>query len=349
MRNLFILLLFLALSSSVFSKCSRNPDEYIFVAFWNLENLFDTIDDPQKNDEDFLPSGIYEWTEERLERKMYNLSRVIRSMNNSKGPDILGVCELEHQYLLDSMANNFLSDFNYKSVALESPDNRGIDNGLMFKSDKFKLLSVSGDTVKLSDNYNTRLILHVTLLSNKNDTLEIFVNHWPSRRGGEEESEPNRSNAAIVLRDAVNKVLSKNPFAKIIILGDFNDEPTNNSILNYLKAVPLICDSIETIEHLEDRENILYNTAYERYAAGEGSFKYRENWNMLDQIIISRDMLIGNTLLYDCGSFEVYKPFFMVTQSGQFQGTAFPTFGGRRYLGGYSDHFPVTAFFKYLR
>lgn len=349
MKKIFLLLLILFLSSTVFSKCASSPDEFIFIGFWNLENLFDTTDDPQKNDEDFLPSGIYDWTEERLERKMYNLARVIRSMNDNNGPDILGVCELEHQYLLDSMSNNFLSDFKYQSVALESPDNRGIDNGLMFKSDKFKLLSVRGDTVLLSDRYNTRLILHVTLQSLNKDTLEIFVNHWPSRRGGEEDSEPNRIDAANTLRNSIDSILKKNPMAKIIVLGDFNDEPTNTSILKTLKAMPLICDSVDAIGLIEDQENNLFNTAYEKYASGIGSFKYRENWNMLDQIIISKELLIGNSLLYACSSFEVYKPHFMVTQTGQFQGTPLPTFGGRRYLGGYSDHFPVTAIFKYVR
>src|SRR5690606_14060517 len=112
MKKLFLTVLLL-LFVSVFSlNCTTNPDEYLFVAFWNLENLFDTTDDDDKNDLDFLPDGLYEWTQERLERKIYNLSRVIRSMNDNSAPDILGVCELEHVYLLDSMANQFLSDFN---------------------------------------------------------------------------------------------------------------------------------------------------------------------------------------------------------------------------------------------
>lgn len=349
MKRIFLLLLLIFFSSTVFSKCAQNPDEYIFIAFWNLENLFDTVDDPNKNDEDFLPSGSYEWTEERLERKMYNLARIIRSMNDNNAPDILGVCELEHQYLLDSMANNFLSDFNYKSVAVESPDNRGIDNGLMYRSDKFKLLSVTGDTVKLSAGFNTRLVLHVTLLSLSQDTIHIYVNHFPSRRGGEEESEPNRIEAAQTLRNSVDKVLKYNPEAKIIIMGDFNDEPTNSSIFNTLNAAPFLCDSISSMDLTEEKVSSLFNVSYQRYEAGEGSYKYRDNWNMLDQIIISRELLTGDGLLYKCGSFEVYKPYLMVTHSGSFQGAPFPTYGGRRYLGGYSNHFPVTAIFRYMR
>lgn len=349
MKKLFLLQIIIIYSLSAFLYCSYEPDEYLFVAFWNVENLFNTVDDPEKNDDDFLPAGNYEWDEERLERKMYNLARVIRSMNNNKGPDILGVCELEHVYLLDSMANSFLSDLNYTSVGLESPDNRGIDNALMFKSDKFKLLSVTGDTVKLTGGFPTRLILYVKLLGSYNDTLHIFVNHFPSRRGGQEESEINRIETAQFLRNAINRVFNKNPNANIIVMGDYNDEPSNTSILNTLGAVPFKCDSVIQSNFIADNESDLFNTSYESYEAGEGTFMFRGNWNMIDQIIISRELLIGSRLVYKCSSFQVYKPDFMVTQSGQFKDSPFPSYGGRRYLGGYSDHFAVTSIFKYMR
>ena len=349
MKKLFLLQIIIIYFLSAFLYCSYEQDEYLFVAFWNVENLFDTVDDAEKNDEDFLPTGIYEWDQERLERKMYNLARVIRSMNDDKGPDILGICEGEHVYLLDSMANSFLSDLNYTSVGLESPDNRGIDNALMFKSDKFKLLSVAGDTVKLTAGFPTRLILYVNLLNNYNDTLHIFVNHFPSRRGGQEESEINRIETAQILRNAVNRVFNKNSNAKIIVMGDFNDEPSNTSILNTLGAVPLKCDSVIQSNFIADNESDLFNTSYESYEAGEGTFMFRGNWNMLDQIIISRELLIGNRIMYKCSSFQVYNPEFTVTQSSQFKDSPFPSYGGRRYLGGYSDHFAVTSIFKYFR
>jgi len=124
------------------SVCSAQQDT-LYVAFWNLQNLFDVIDDPEKNDESFLPDGNMQWTEDRLDKKMYNLARVIRSMNNGKGPDILGVCEVENQQVLGSMVEKFLSDLNLSIAYLESPDNRGIDNGLIFKADKFSLESGS--------------------------------------------------------------------------------------------------------------------------------------------------------------------------------------------------------------
>lgn len=346
MKRIYSLLLVLFITTSIFCKCSENPDEYLFVAFWNVENLFDTTDDSDKSDEEFLPSGSYEYTEERLERKMYNLARIIRSMNDNNGPDILGICEVEHVYLLDSMNNQFLSDFNYESVGLESPDARGIDNALIFKTDKFTFLSMSADTVKLTSGYETRLILRVSLLTKLNDTLHIFVNHFPSRRGGEEKSERSRIETAQILRNSVNIILNENPKAKIFVIGDFNDEPTNNSVLNTLAAVPIKCDSLTGITDEEDLSSDLFNTSYQQYEEGIGSYKYRDDWNMLDQIIISKELLVGKYLQYECNSFEVYKPSFMVTQSGTFEGAPFPSYGGRRYLGGYSDHFPVSAKFN---
>jgi hypothetical protein len=162
------------------SSKAQNQDT-LYVAFWNLENLFDTVDNPEKNDEQFLPDGDREWTEEKLDKKMYNIARVIRSMNNYYGADILGVCETEHQSVLEKLTGKFLSDINYKIAYLESPDRRGIDNGLLYNADKFFVLSVSSDTVHLADNCPTRLILKVKLLNKWNDTLSVYVNHWPSR------------------------------------------------------------------------------------------------------------------------------------------------------------------------
>jgi hypothetical protein len=337
----FTPIILVILSVSLYAQKS----DTLFVAFWNQENFFDTIDDPNKNDEEFLPTGDKEWTNERLDIKENHHARIIRSMNNGAGPDLLGVCEVEHESVLDSMISKYLNNTNYKVAYLESPDNRGIDNGLIYNADKFKLLSVIGDSVHLTDGWPTRLILGVELLTNNNDTLIVYVNHWPSRRGGEEKSEPNRVSAAGTLQSSVQKEFMKNPDAKIIIIGDFNDEPGNKSILETLNADPILCDSIPmskettTVAHL-------YNISYKAYSEGLGTYKYRDDWNLLDQIIVSGDLLIGNTIRYICDSFTVYKPYAMVTHSGKYEGAPFPTYGGKRYLGGYSDHYPV--FVKFL-
>lgn len=329
--------------------CSSVKDTTLYVGFYNLENLFDTDDDPLTDDSEFLPDSPKEWNQERLERKMFNIARVIRSMNDNQGPDILGVCEVEHEFLLDSMNNQFLRDINYKSISPNSPDGRGIQTGVMFKASKFKLLETYTDTVKLSGRSRTRLILGVALLFNNSDTLYFFVNHWPSRRGGQEESEPNRIIAAKTLRAKVESILYKKPSAKIFIVGDFNDEPNNVSILEHLKAKPFQCQvEDETKLTSIDDETDLFNLSYQKFIDGVGSYKFQDDWNMLDQIIVSRDLIVGDRISYLCNSFEVYNPEFIVTKSGKYKDAPFPTYGGNRYLGGYSDHFPAVAKFKIM-
>jgi len=326
------------------STCNAQEEDTLYVAFWNLQNLFDTVDDPEKNDESFLPDGDMEYTPERLDKKMYNLSHLIRSMNNGKGPDLLGVCEVENQTVLDNMVNKFLPDLDYKIAYLESPDNRGIDNGLLYKTDKFKLLNLQADTVHLADGRPTRLIFGVNLLTKNDEKITVFVNHWPSRSGGQEESEPNRISAAHTLRGAVDRIFSKDFNAKILAIGDFNDEPMNISVLEILRANPLKCDSLHA-DFEEESSGVLFNLSYTAYEDGLGTSKYRDNWNMLDQVIVSGSLITSENFFYLCNSFEVYKLYYIVTQSGQYKGAPFPTYGGRRYLGGYSDHYPVIAKF----
>ena len=342
MKSFNFLLIALLLSNIA---CAQPQNDTLFIAHWNVENLFDNIDDPKTEDEEFLSNGPKEWTDERLDKKLYNLSRVIRSMNNNKGPDLLGVCEVEHQHLLGTLISKYLSDKSLKVAYLESPDGRGIDNGIIYNSNNFSLLDVIGHNVDLGDGYNTRLILEGIFLFQERDTIYFFVNHWPSRRGGEEKSEPNRIKAAQTLRTRVVNIFINNPNSNIIIVGDFNDEPTNVSITEYLKAEPFFCDSLDHENLPENFGTDLFNLSYKAWFDGAGSYKYKDDFNMLDQIVISKELLIGDNILYICNSYEVYKPDLMVTRTGKFQGAPFPTYGGTRYLGGYSDHFPVTAKF----
>ena len=336
----YLMLFFFVLNAT----SSPQSEDSLHVAFWNLQNLFDTIDDPLKEDEEFLPDGGMEWTEDRLDKKIYNLARVIRMMNNTRGPDLLGFCEVENENVLRMMIDKYLSDLDYKIAYIESPDMRGIDNGLIYRRTAFRLLNVQADTVQLSDDYPTRLIFGANLLDKNNELVTVFVNHWPSRRGGKEESEPNRIQAANKQREAVDRIFSTDPVAKIFILGDFNDDPVNISLLKNLRAHPIKCDSIN-VEFEVEWEGELFNLSYQSYEDGLGTYKYKETWNMLDQIIVSGSLITDDNFYYICDSFEVYKPVYMVTQIGDYKGTPFPTFGGRRHLGGYSDHFPVMAKF----
>jgi hypothetical protein len=338
------LFIFLLLAVPLIHYAQSNSEDTIFTAAWNLENLFDTVNDPGRFDEEFLPGSIKNWTGRKLEMKLYNLARVIRSMNNGRGPEILGVVETEHRALLDNLIDKYLPDLDYAAAYLESPDERGIDNGLIYRKGRFKVLSISGDTVILKHKFTTRLIFNTDLLTSYGDTIHIFVNHWPSRVSGENETEANRIAAATVLRKKVDKLLGANPRSLILVFGDFNDEPTNVSVLNVLKAHPIRCGN-SAGEFLESQAVELYNLSYSLYNDGYGTYKYKDDWNMLDQIIVSKELVNGDKFHFICDSFGIYKPYFLVTHSGKYKGTPFPTYGGNKYLGGYSDHFPVTAKF----
>jgi exonuclease III len=320
-------------------RAKSKKNDTLFVATWNMENLFDTVHDPGKRDEEFTPASKKHWTKERLDLKLKHLASVIKLMNKGKGPDILGVTEVEHKAILEMMIKKYLPGRHYMVAYRESPDERGIDNGLIYNSKKLKLISVIGDTIKLKEDFPTRLILNANFLLGK-DTLRFFENHWPARIGGVEKTEPYRIEAAAVLRSQVDSYLSANKSSDLIMMGDFNDVPNNISIEKTLGADSAACSPNE-----KNSKSELFNLAYKDFSEGLGSYKYRDTWDMIDQIIVSKDLLDGNRIDYVCGSFKIFKPSFMITKSGEYAGTPFPTYGGNHYLGGYSDHFPVTAKF----
>jgi endonuclease/exonuclease/phosphatase family metal-dependent hydrolase len=324
----------------IFFNCTfaQVPDT-ISAGFWNLENLFDTYDDPLKDDAEYLPSSEKAWDSLKLDTKLQNLAEIIKMMDNGESPDILGVCEVENKQVLHLLTSKYLPQ--YSIAHLESPDNRGIDNALLYNSSKFLLLSETGDTVTLDDGFPTRLIFQAAL-KYSDDTIFVFVNHWPSRRAGESESEKNRIASAKVLRNGTEKLLNNNPDSRIIIMGDFNDEPSNISLIETLGAAPVYCES--GLMGILNGDKTLFNLAYKKYEEGEGTYNFQKDWNMLDQIIVSRSLLSGD-IEYLCGSFEVSKFDKMITQQGRYKDTPRPTFGGKNYLGGYSDHFPVISYF----
>ncbi len=330
--KLITTLIFLFIVSNYFAQVNK-----LTVANWNLENLFDVADDPETDDREFLPSSKKEWNQEKLTHKFKNLAKVIMTMKENTGPDLLGVEEVEHKTMLDSLTQSYLAKGKYKVAYAESPDNRGIDCGLIYNSGIMELIEVSSLYIKLPDKYPTRTILCVTLSLNNNDTIVVYVNHWPSRRGGLQESEDNRIEAAKVLRKSISEKLKLNPDRKIVAVGDFNDEPESKSLFEVVNAKGDSCSTGKTVA-----DSQLVNLAYNKSMNDEGSYLYQQTWNMLDQIIVSG----GLYKKYNCNSFEVFKPEFLLTKSGKFMGAAYPTYGGgNRYLGGYSDHLPVIADF----
>lgn len=317
----FFFLLFLPLAAQQ-KQCS--------IAFYNVENLYDTINDPLVDDEEFLPQGKNNWTGQRYEKKLNNLARVIDSIGD--GPGLLGLCEVENEAVLtDLIHHSLLIKKNYAIVHRNSPDKRGIDVALIYRKDVFSPGAVASLRVDLPGEQAlpTRDVL---LVSGKlyGQPLHVFVNHWPSRRGGEQESAGKRMAAALVVRKAVDSLMKKFPDAAIVIMGDFNDQPGDLSLREGLRA-----------EGMQGNSDLL-NLSAALAERGEGSHSYKETWNMLDNLIVSRN-LAGRKkgLSFVPESAAVYHPVWMQDKYARHTGAPYRTYAGPKFIGGYSDHFPV--------
>lgn len=309
------------------------------VAFYNVENLFDTIDNPNKIDEEFTPQSEKMWNTERYWKKVDDLSRVISSIEGGNLPVLLGLCEIENdQVLNDLAAQQVLKKNNYQIVWNEGPDLRGIDCALMYNPRKFKLSNAEFIPVIHPEDtsFTTREIVYATG-SIKGEQLHVFVNHWPSRRGGEDASAPLRNKVAHVLRAKIDSLFQADVASNIIVMGDLNDEPSDSSVLYILKALP---------NDRQPQSGDLVNLMHDESGRGEGSYNFRGNWNMIDHLIVSGNLInkrkgIRTTL--DNG-FIFHLPFMEYTNE---QGVMSPSRTyGRSYFGGISDHFPVYMILK---
>jgi predicted extracellular nuclease len=307
------------------------------IAFYNLENLFDTINDPNVNDEEFLPDGTYQWTSERYLEKLQNLSLVIDKIGNkynNQRPAVLGICEIENISVVKDLINTeLLKPFNYGIVHYDSPDRRGVDVGLIYQKSRFTVLSSASYTLKIEgrDDFYTRDQLLVTGILD-GDTMSFIVNHWPSRRGGQKASAPLRNAAADLNRFIVDSILNVNPNAKIVVMGDLNDDPDDVSVLKHLRAKG-------KRDKLQPGE--LYNTMWDHFKNGVGSLAYRGQWNLFDMIIISQGLLNTNKETYELFSAHIFNDNFLISQEGRYAGYPYRTYSGGSYIGGYSDHLPT--------
>lgn len=304
------------------------------IVFYNTENFFDTINDPNKNDDEFLPGSEAKWNSERYFRKINHIGQVMDSIGKGTMPAIIGFCEVENETCIkDLIANSHLKKGNYGFSVSNSPDPRSIDLALLYRKDLFTLQSMeeinAGDPT-LGD-YKTRNILYVCLKAQNGEFLHVFVNHWPSRREGEKESEPKRIYAAKQLKNKLESIQKNEPKAQFIIMGDFNDHPNNASIHDVLAAS----------EKLKDKKG-LYNRFYQLHESNQGSHFYDGKWGVLDQIIVSKSFLEKKGWYYDGKSGGAYKADFLLFKNNK-TGEIKPnrTYSGTKYHGGYSDHLPV--------
>lgn len=336
-----------AICALLLVACSSTPiqppkDSVFSIAFYNVENLFDLRDNPDKKDEDFLPISDKKWDKEKYSLKLSNLAKAISKIGDDNGPEVLGLCEVENKEVLEDLVKQkAIRKQKYQIVHFESPDVRGIDNALIYKKSFFEFRTAKTFDVTFPDDpdYKTRSILLVTG-NVQGEEIHFIVNHFPSRRGGLKESEPRRLQAAKKLREIVESLLSINTNSKVIVMGDFNDEPTNKSIREVLKAKG---------KSFEPEQKELYNTLAYWDAQKKGSYNYRGNWQMLDQIMISGNVFSANSgLTYVDKSANVYSPEWLKQQEPEkYRGTPLRTFAGRKYLKGFSDHFPVFIHLEY--
>ena len=319
-----------------------NKENSFTIAFYNVENLFDTINNPKKIDEQFLPHSDKKWNTNKYNKKINDLGKVLSSININELPELIGLCEIENKTVLsDLIKSKFLVKGNYAFVHEESPDVRGIDVALLYNKEEFKYLNHKAYNIyyNFEPETTTRDILYVYGELKNKEKLHIFVNHWSSRRGGAKESEPKRLHTAKILRMAVDSVLKTNKKAKIVILGDFNDMPTNSSLHKVLNA---------TNNQRADNSQELYNLMFDKSVNGLGTYNYRGNWNMLDNVIISQSLLKNKKgYVISTDGAQIFKKSWMIydnTKTGQM--TPSKTYGGPKYYGGISDHFPVYLILK---
>ena len=320
-----------------------SPGKMFTVAFYNVENLFDTKDDPDTEDDEFTPEGSKKWDSEKYLKKLKDLSLVFRSINSRELPEIIGLCEVENKKVLeDLVTTGKLNKGNYGIVHEDSEDKRGIDVALLYRKEEFQYLTHRSIPVHFKYDTTSRLrnILYVKGKTGNKETFHLLVNHWKSRSEGQQVTEPKRIYAAVALRKVVDSIFNFEPEAKIIIMGDFNDEPTNMSLHSILQAN-------NKQKNANPRE--LYNLMYNNHNLNNiGSYSYKGNWNMLDQIIVSQKV-INDKKNYHCDylSGNIYQDEWMMYDNPKV-GMLTPnkTYGGDMYFGGVSDHLPVFVVLK---
>jgi endonuclease/exonuclease/phosphatase family metal-dependent hydrolase len=317
-----------------------HPSPGLPIAFYNCENLFDTVDNPNTNDDEFTPGGLYHYTQATYEQKLHNIATVLQSMGYNNGqayPALIGLAEVENAEVLRALTHQpELERMNYQYTITTGHDKRGINVGLLYDSTRFRKISESAIGITSdSGSIATRDILYVcgTLAG---DTVHIFVNHWPSRRNdsqNEGQAPNNRLLAAQRLKEIATECQKANPGARIIVMGDFNDNPPDSSITHILGA-----QGSRALLHAA----ALYNPFAAIYSGGDGTENYRGCWNLFDQIIVSAQFM-NSTSGIQLDSATIYKPNFITEQRHNI-GAPRRSFIGTYWANGYSDHFPVMVY-----
>lgn len=313
------------------------------IAFYNLENLFDTIDDPTNYDESTPIMEMKIGRQEAYKKKIHNMARVISDIGVEEAkntPALLGVCEIENRDVLVDLVNDpLLLGKDYGIVHYESPDRRGIDVGLLYQKALFTPITTSTHTLKIYDDLTRERVYtrDQLLVTGKldGDIIHVIVNHWPSRSGGEARSRSKRVAAGKLSKRIVDSLQIINPYAKIFIMGDLNDDPTNDSVKKELKTEA-------------DKDNVrlkgIYNPFESYFKTGLGTTAYRDAWSLFDQIMVTQPLLERDYESYRLFKAGIYNKSYLTTRKGRWAGYPFRSWGDGGFTEGFSDHFPVYVY-----
>ena len=333
---------------------AQNKEQNHVIGFYNLENLFDTYNDPVKNDEEFLPEGKNKWTDAKYQKKLQNMAKVIRSMKEENGVwhALLGVSEIENRLVLEDLVwEEQIREANYQIIHYDGPDRRGVDVALLYKPEIFKFIesesipfTFEGSSIDFimtkeqQDYFKTRdiLMVHGTI---DGEHFAVYVAHLPSRAGGKKGGNQLRDRGGEIMYEHAMMMQQKYPGIKIICMGDMNDNPTDPSMAQYLHGR-------EFKEEVTDAD--FFSPFTSMLKAGFGSLAYQGVWSIYDLLLVNNALThpqegtFGLRQLHKKGYYgRVYNPQFLTNQQGQYKGTPFRTFSNGAFIGGYSDHYPT--------
>lgn len=327
-----IILLFSIFGFEVLCRSSfgQNTSGTTRIMFYNVENAFDTSDDTATNDDDFLPDGLFRWNESRYWKKISSLYKTIVAAGEWEPPELVAFCEVENRKVLEDLVHGtYLSKYNYSIVHEDSPDRRGIDVCLIYRKDAVRIAGYKYlKPGSLPDPFTSRSVLYVKVYSGI-DTIHLFVNHWPSRKGGVLAGENLRLTIAEMVKSKIDSLEEKyDGKARIIVTGDFNSTPGDPEIMRLLSFNGRNAKMVNLSENFKD---------------AEGTYKYLGAWEMIDQMIVSENLLNkGSGCFVENKSLAVFKPEFLIIKDPKYPGTMpFATYRGYKYQGGFSDHLPI--------
>jgi endonuclease/exonuclease/phosphatase family metal-dependent hydrolase len=331
-----LLAIFLSYTTPWGGKIMPLPDNELKyrIVFYNAENFFDTRNDSLTADDEFTPEGGRHWNYPKYKTKLNNLYKTFIAIGNWTPPDLIGICEVENKQVLTDLVNNTpLSKYNYKIIHANSPDKRGIDVAILYNSERVNVLQSRYFSIGKAGLFTRDILYCRTRMGN--DTCHFFMNHWPSRSAGQLETEPDRLAAASRLRSIVDSIFHGYRRAKIVIMGDFNDEPRDMSLSQRLQAKTDLRNA---------QSDYLYNLSRAPESGKtKGTVKFRGEWTLFDQVIVSGSLLGSLKGLHvHPDDYHIFGESFLIEPDEQYNGfKPFRTYNGYKYQGGFSDHLPV--------